>query len=134
MNKQIFVNLPVKDLEKSKEFFTKLGYTINKQFTDETAASVVISEHIYVMLLTHEKAKQFTKKDIADSHKTTEVLLALSTESKEDVDQLLEKALAAGGNEHRDPQDYGFMYARSFEDLDGHIWEIFYMDQSYVQK
>ena len=134
MNTSIFVNLPVRDLEKAKEFFITLGYTFNPQFTDETAASLVISENIYAMLLTHEKFKQFTKKEIADSTRTTEVLLALSAESKEAVDTVFEKAIQAGGKEAREPEVYDFMYSRSFEDLDGHIWEIFWMDPNYIQK
>lgn len=133
MNKNIFVNIAVKDLEKSKEFFGKLGYTFNPQFTDETAASMVIHENIFAMLLTHEKFKEFTKKEIIDSHSATEVLIALSCESKDEVDSMMEKALAAGGKEARDKQDYGFMYARSLEDLDGHIWELVWMDPHSVQ-
>ncbi|MEN9407821.1 MAG: hypothetical protein RLZZ455_1037 [Candidatus Parcubacteria bacterium] len=134
MNKNIFVNLVVKDLEKSKEFFTKLGYTFNEQFTDETAACLVISENIYAMLLTPEKVKQFTKKTIVDSHTATEVAIALSCESKEEVDEMMEKVIAAGGIEARPVEDYGFMYLKSFEDPDGHIWEIFWMDPGYVKK
>lgn len=130
----IFVNLPVKDLEKSKEFFIKLGYTFNKQFTDETAGALVIYDNIFAMLLTHEKFKQFTKKEITNSNTHTEVILALSVESKEEVDTMLEKVIHAGGKEYRDPDNYGFMYSRSFEDLDGHIWEVLWMDQSHVQK
>lgn len=133
MNKNIFVNLAVKDLEKSKQFFTKLGYTFNAQFTDETAASLVISENIYAMLLTHEKFKQFTKKDIVDSHRATEAIIALSCESKDEVDKTIENVLAAGGKEARPTEDYGFMYGRSFEDPDGHIWEVFWMDPGYVK-
>lgn len=130
MEKQIFINLPVKDLEKSKAFYEQLGFTINPQFTDETAACVVISDTIYVMLLTHPKFSQFTSKEIADSHKTTEVLNALNAESKEKVNELVDKALKAGGTEARDPLDYGFMFTRGFNDLDGHIWEILWMDMS----
>ncbi len=133
MNKNIFVNLPVKDLEKSKEFFTKLGYTFNKQFTDETAAAMVIHDNIFAMLLTHEKFAQFTKKDIADASKVTEVIIALSVESKKEVDELLSKVIDAAGKEYGDVDDYGFMYSRNFEDLDGHLWEILYMDPSYVK-
>ncbi len=128
MATKIFVNLPVKDLNKSKEFFTKIGFSINSQFTDETAACVVISEDIYAMILTHAKFKQFTKKEIADATKTTEVLTCLSSDSKEKVNEMVDKAIAAGGTETRDAMDYGFMYARSFNDLDGHIWEVMWMD------
>jgi predicted lactoylglutathione lyase len=133
MKTSIFVNLPVKDLDKAKEFYTKLGYTINEQFTDETAASVVISDTVYVMLLTYAKFKEFTNKEIVDAKASTEVLLALSFESKEAVDEVMKKALEAGGTETRKPQDYGFMYARSFEDLDGHVWEPMWMEPSYVK-
>lgn len=132
MPKQIFVNLPVKDLEKSKTFYEQLGFPINPQFTDETAASVVISDTIYVMLLTYEKAKGFTSKEIADAHKTTEVLNALSVESKEEVNELVDKAVQAGGNENGEPQDYGFMFQRSFNDPDGHIWEVMWMDMEQM--
>lgn len=133
MKRSIFVNLPVKDLEKSKMFYEALGFSINPQFTDETAAAVVISESIYVMLLTHAKCKEFTKKQIADSHKTTEVLNALSADGKKEVDEMAEKALKAGGTEAYPTQDLGFMYSRSFNDLDGHIWEVFWMDESKMQ-
>lgn len=133
MPTSIFVNLPVKDLNASKEFFLKLGYSFNPQFTDETAGSLVIADNIYAMLLTHEKFAQFTKKDIADATKTTEVLIALSLDSKAEVDAMMEKVIAAGGKEARDTEDHGFMYGRAFEDLDGHIWEIFWMDPTFVQ-
>jgi uncharacterized protein len=131
---KIFVNLAVKDLEKSIAFFKAIGFTFNPQFTDKTAACMVMSEDIYAMLLTHEKIKQFTKKEIADAHKTTEVLTALSVESKAKVHELTDKAIAAGATEPRPPQDYGFMFGRSFEDPDGHIWELFWMDPAHVQK
>jgi|SRR5699024_661096 len=132
MNTQIFVNLPVKDLDKSKAFYEQLGFDINAQFTDETAACVVISDTVYVMLLTHDKMKQFTPKDITDAHKTTEVMNALSTKSKEAVDKLINKALENGGTETYEPQKLGFMYSRSFNDPDGHIWEVFWMDMEAV--
>lgn len=132
MATKIFVNLPVKDLNISKEFFTKIGFSINAQFTDETAACVVISEDIYAMILTHEKFKEFTRKEIADATKTTEVLTCLSTDSKEKVNEMVDKAISAGATEARDPMDYGFMYARSFNDPDGHIWEVMYMDMNAV--
>ena len=134
MSTKIFVNLPVKDLEKSKEFFLKLGYSFNQQFTDEKAASLVISEHIYAMLITEPFFKTFIpNKEIADTAKTKEVLVALSTNSKEEVDELTNKAIAAGGRQFREPEDHGFMYARSFEDLDGHDWEVIWMDPGFVQ-
>lgn len=128
MNKQIFVNLPVKDLDKSKAFFTALGYSFNPQFTDQNAACMVISENsIYAMLLVEDFFKTFTAKPIADARETTEVLTCLSCESREEVDGLVAKALAAGGKAPRAAQDHGFMYAHGFEDLDGHIWELAYM-------
>lgn len=128
MNKQIFVNLPVKDLEKSKAFFTALGYTFNPQFTDQNAACMIIAEDsIYAMLLVHDFFKTFTSKQIAQAHEVTEVLNCLSCESREEVDELVAKAIAAGGKAPRAPQDHGFMYAHGFEDLDGHIWELAYM-------
>src|ERR1044071_3095222 len=124
MPSKIFVNLPVKELDKSKAFFGKLGYTFNAQFTDATAACMVISDDIYAMLLTHAKFKEFTKKPIADAQKTTEVLVALSMGSRDEVNRVADAAIEAGGSETREPQDYGFMFLRSFSDLDGHIWEI----------
>ena len=130
MTKQIFVNLPVSDLQKSKDFYTKLGFTINEQFSDDTAASVVISDTIYVMLLTHDKFKQFTPKPISDASKTTEVINALSANDRNEVDLVCNAALAAGATEPRPPQDHGFMYGRSFNDPDGHIWEVYWMDFS----
>lgn len=128
MQPKIFVNLPVKDLDKSKDFFSKLGYAFNSQFTDDKAACLVISDDIYAMLLKKQFFKSFINKEIADSGKTTEVMLALSAENKEQVDKLFNKALAAGGKEARKTEDLGFMYGRSFEDLDGHMWEVFWMD------
>ncbi|MFF6774500.1 VOC family protein [Streptomyces sp. NPDC012637] len=126
----IFVNLPVKDLDTSKAFYERLGYSINPQFTDETAACVVISDTIFAMLLTEEKFRSFTApgKEISDATKNTEVLITLSAESREKVDELAEKALAAGGGPAKEPMDMGFMYGRSFADPDGHHWEVFWMD------
>ena len=124
----IFVNLPVADLPAAKAFYEAIGAVNNPQFTDETAACMVFSEVIHVMLLTHEKFAQFTPKRIADAHETSEVLICISADSREGVDEITGKALAAGGREPREPQDYGFMYSRSFEDLDGHIWEPMWMD------
>jgi predicted lactoylglutathione lyase len=133
MATKIFVNLPVKDLDRSKEFFTRIGFTINPQFTDEKAACVVISEDIYAMILTEPFFKTFLrKKEIADARNTTEVLIALSADSKEKVNETLEKALAAGASEAREPEDHGFMFARSFEDPDGHTWEVIWMDPAFV--
>jgi uncharacterized protein len=134
MTTKIFVNLPVNDLKRSMTFFEQVGFRFNPQFTDDTAACMVITDDIYAMLLTHAKFKTFTKKAIADATKSAEVLTALSFESKAKVDDLLGKALKAGGTESGELQDYSFMYGRSFDDLDGHTWEIFWMDPSYVQK
>jgi hypothetical protein len=134
MPSKIFVNLPVRSLDKSMAFFKALGFKFNKQFTDETAACMVISADIYAMLLTHAKFKQFTRKDIADTRKSIEVMNALSADSKAKVDRLVDKAVAAGGREPRKPQDMGFMYLRAFEDLDGHTWEVFWMDPKAVKK
>lgn len=134
MATSIFVNLPVKDLEKSKQFFSKLGYTFNPQFTDEKAACMVISDTIYAMLLSEPFFKGFIpNKEIADTTKTKEVLMALSTDSRHQVDDMADKAIAAGGKQFREPEDHGFMYARSFEDLDGHVWEVIWMDPGHVQ-
>ena len=131
MATKIFVNLPVKDLDKSKEFFTKIGFTINPQFTNEKAACVVISDTIFAMILKEEFFKTFIpNKEIADATKTTEVLMALSVENKAEVDEMLNKAFAAGAKEARPAEDHGFMFSRSFEDPDGHIWEVFWMDMN----
>lgn len=128
METQVFMNLAVKDLNKSIALFTKVGYTFNPMFTDETATCMIISEHIYAMLLTEEKFRSFTKKAIADASKTQEVFIALTCDSREAVDEIMQKALAAGASEPNPVQDHGFMYGREFEDLDGHIWSHFYMD------
>ena len=134
MISKIFVNLPVKDLDKSMTFFKAVGFTFNPQFSDNTAACMVMSDDIYAMLLTHPKIKQFTNKDISDAHKTTEVLVCLGVDSKAKVGEIVDKAVRAGGKEPRPPQDHGFMVGRSFEDPDGHIWEVFWMDPAHVQK
>ena len=134
MSKMIFVNLPVANLPASIAFYEAIGATKNEQFTDETAACMVFSETIHVMLLTHDKFKQFTPKRIADAKAVSEVLICISAESREGVDDITDKAIAAGGREPRDPQDYGFMYGRSFEDLDGHIWEPMWMDMAAAQE
>lgn len=128
MPKLIFVNLPVADLPAAKAFYEAIGATNNPMFTDETAACMVFSETIHVMLLTHAKFAQFTPKRIADAKEASEVLICVSAESREEVDDITERALAAGGREPREKQDHGFMYGRSFEDLDGHIWEPMWMD------
>jgi predicted lactoylglutathione lyase len=134
MPTKIFVNLPVKNLKSSMEFFQQLGFSFNKQFTDETAACMVISEDIYTMLLTHAKFQEFTNRAICDATKSTEVLVCLSQESRAAVDDLVRKAVAAGGKAYSKQTDYGFMYQHGFEDPDGHIWELIHMDESFVQK
>ncbi|MGZ5242487.1 MAG: VOC family protein [Bacteroidia bacterium] len=133
MATQIFVNLPVKDLQKSMDFFAALGFEFNMQFTDEKAACMIINDGAsYAMLLREEFFRTFTKKEIADATKTTEVLIALSRDSKEDVEEIVNKAIAAGGATYSEPQDHGFMYQHAFQDLDGHQWEVMYMDMSKV--
>ena len=128
MPKLIFVNLPVTDLPRARAFYEAIGATNDARFTDETAACMVLSETIHVMLLTHDKFRQFTPKPIADAHESSEVLICISADSRQAVDEMAERALAAGGREPREKQDYGFMYGRSFEDPDGHIWEPMWMD------
>lgn len=129
----IFVNLPVKDLEKTKDFFAKIGFEFNAQFTDKNAACLVIGDNIFAMLLTEDYFKTFTKKDLSNAANTTEVILALSAESREQVDEIVNAALSAGGSPSNDPVDHGFMYGWSFQDPDGHLWEVMYMDQSQVE-
>lgn len=130
MVKQIFVNLPVRDLNETVEFFTKLGFRFNPQFTDENATCMIIGENIFAMLLVEKFFKTFTQKEIADAKKSTEVMLALSVGGRKEVDEMVSNALKAGGKEPRQAQDHGWMYARAFEDVDGHIWEVFHMDES----
>ena len=128
MNTKIFVNLPVADLGKSRDFYKALGYSFNEQFCDETAACVVISEHIYVMLLTLARFREFTPRAICDATKSTETLLCLSCESRQDVDAMVSRAVAAGGSTLAEPKDHGFMYQHGYQDPDGHIWELIYME------
>jgi len=129
----IFVNLPVADVDTSKKFFTELGYSISPQFTTDDCACVVISDTIIAMMLSKQRYADFTKKQIADSTKTSEVLLCLSAESREKVDELVDGALAAGGTATGETQDHGFMYGRAFDDPDGHTWEVMWMDPAAVQ-
>ena len=131
-SRKVFINLPVRHLDRSMEFFGRLGFTFNLQFTDATAACMVLSEEAYVMLLTEEKFKQFTKKKLADTSSTVEGLFALDASSREEVDAFLQKALDAGGRVAADKFDMGFMYGASFYDLDDHHWEIFWMDPAAV--
>jgi len=130
MHKQIFVNLPIKDMARSQAFFRALGYEFDPHFTNEQGAALVLGENLYAMLLVEDFFKGFTGKAIADATQTTEVLNCLSCESRAEVDALVAKAVAAGGTAPRAPQDHGFMYAHGYEDLDGHIWELVYMDTS----
>ena len=128
--RQLFVNLPVENLDRTIAFFTALGFGFNPKFTDENATCLVISEHIQVMLLTKPFFAGFTKKPVADARAATETLLALSCESREEVDALVAKAVAAGAAAPIETKDHGFMYQHGFEDLDGHQWEVFWMDES----
>jgi predicted lactoylglutathione lyase len=130
---QIFVNLAVKDLPKSKAFFSALGYSFNPQFTNDDAACMVISDTIYTMLLTEPFFKGFTSKELVDAKKSTEAIVCLSAESRAAVDEIVSKAVAAGGRIYNEPQDHGFMYCHGFEDVDGHQWEFAFMDPSHIQ-
>lgn len=134
MPTKIFVNLPVKKLARSIEFFATLGFRLNPQFSDKTAACMVVSEDIYVMLLTETKFKTFTPKQICDTAKSTEVLVALSCESRQRVDELVRLAVVAGGTTYAQSQDYGFMYQHGFQDPDGHLWELVYMEPSVTNQ
>ncbi len=132
MASQIFVNLSVKDLDKSMSFFTKLGFAFNPQVTDEKAACMIIGENIYAMLLVEPFFKTFTRKEIVNAHKNTEVLIALDAASRDEVKEMVKKAIEAGGSSYMEPQDHGWMYQHSFADLDGHQWEILFMDESAI--
>lgn len=128
MVKQIFVNLPVADLKASIAFFTRLGFTFNPQFTDETGTCMIVGENIFAMLLTRERFAGFAPHPPADARAATEVLLALQLGSREAVDAMVREAVAAGGNTYSAPLDHGFMYQHGFQDLDGHVWEVFQMN------
>ena len=128
MHKQIYVNLAVDDLERSKAFFSAIGLSFEPRFTNGQAACLILGESIYAMLLVKELFKSFTRKSLCDPKESTEALVGLSCESRQEVDALVARALAAGGTVPRAPQDYGFMYGHGFEDIDGHIWELIYMD------
>jgi uncharacterized protein len=128
MTRQIYVNLPIRNMERSKAFFASLGFNFNPQFTNDQGACMVVSDTIYVMLLVESFFQTFTKKPVADATKSTEVLLCLSCTSRTEVDELVRKAVAAGGTSPNPPQDHGFMYGHGFTDLDGHVWELMYMD------
>ncbi len=134
MHRQIYVNLPITDMARSRAFFEALGYHFNPQFSNEQGACLVLGENLYVMLLVHPFFQGFIDKRIADSRESTEVLVCLSCESRAEVDQLVARAIAAGGRAPRPPQDHGFMYGHGFEDLDGHLWELVHMvDASQAQ-
>ncbi len=128
--KQIYLNLPVKDLNKSIEFFSELGFSFNPKFTNANATCMNVGENIYVMLLVEKFFQTFTKKEIANAHKTAEGIIGITAESKNEVDKILKKALSIGAKPANNPYDHGWMYGASFQDLDGHIWEIFFMDES----
>ena len=128
MASQMFVNLPVKDLKRSVDFFTALGFSFNPQFTDDNATCMIVSDHNFVMLLVESFFQSFTPKPISDARRQTEVLVAISCDSRGAVDEIIAKAVAAGAATPKPPQDLGFMYQHGFEDLDGHQWEFFYMD------
>jgi uncharacterized protein len=132
MSRKIFVNLPIKNMERSQAFFKSLGFSFNPQFTNEQGACMVISDDIFVMLLVEPFFQTFTRKPIADATRSTEVLVCLSCDSRAEVDSLVKKALAAGATSPNPPQDHGFMYGHGFTDLDGHIWELAYMAPSAV--
>ncbi|GAC1532458.1 MAG: VOC family protein [Sediminibacterium sp.] len=134
MATKIFVNLPVKDLARSKDFFTKLGYRFNAQFTDEKAACMVITEDIFAMLLVESFFKTFVKKEICDTKKSTEVLICLSADSREQVNEIVNKAITEGATIRNQPNDQGFMYGWGFEDPDGHTWESMWMDPAAIKK
>jgi len=127
VSRQVFINLPVADLARSLAFFKALGFSQNPQFSDDSGACIVVSETICVMLLTHARFRDFTPKDVCDTSKAVEVLLSLSCESREEVDSLVAKAIAAGGFTYDKPEDFGFMYTHSFVDLDGHGWGLLHM-------
>jgi predicted lactoylglutathione lyase len=129
VSRQLYVNLAVDDLGRSVAFFTALGFSFDPRFTDETATSMIVGENAYVMLLTKPKFAEFAKKPVVDASSQTEVILAVSAASREGVDELAEAALASGGSDANDPIDFGFMYSRSFEDPDGHVWEVVWMDE-----
>jgi len=130
----IFVNLPIKNLNKSVDFFSKLGFEFNPQFTDEKATCMIIGPNIFAMLLVEEYFQTFIDKEISDPSRTTEVILALSAESREQVDEIVNKALEAGGKPAKDAIDHGFMYSWSFQDIDDHLWELVYMDPSAIEQ
>jgi uncharacterized protein len=133
-SRKIFVNLAVRDLGKAVAFFTQLGFSFDPRFTDEQATCMIVSDEAFVMLLVEDRFKDFTKKEIVDSTTHTEAILALSADSREEVDEVVHKALGAGGQPANDPIDHGFMYGWSFQDPDGHLWEVIWMDPSALEE
>jgi len=133
MTRKLFVNIPVHDLKKSMDFFSSLGFTFNKQFTDEKAACMIVNEDAYFMLLTEPFFRTFTKRQPADTSRATESMFALSCESRPEVDDIVRRAIDAGGTHAMDPVDHGFMYGWSFYDLDNHHWEVLWMDPNAIQ-
>jgi uncharacterized protein len=134
MSRLLFLNLPVRDLDASVAFFTKLGFAFDPKFTDESATCMIVSDQAYVMLLVEPRFAEFATKPVADARTTTEALICVSADSREGVDEFADAALAAGGSPAKDPQDFGFMYGRSFQDLDGHHWEVMWMDPAAVEQ
>lgn len=134
MTRQIFINLPIQNLKRSVDFFTGLGFSFNAQFTDEKATCMIVNDSAYIMLLVNEYFGTFIKKPLSDATKQTEVLIAISAESRAGVDALVDKALASGATVAKEPMDHGFMYVRTFYDLDGHHWEVMWMDPSALQQ
>lgn len=133
-SRKIFVNLAVEDLRRSVDFFTQLGFSFEPRFTDENGTCMIVSDEAYVMLLVKKQFKDFIKKELCDTTRETEAIIALSADSREQVDEIAEKALAAGGSPANEPMEMGYMYGRSFQDPDGHLWEVFYMDTSAMQE
>lgn len=133
-SKNIFINLPVKDVKNSTSFFRSLGFEFNAQFTTDNTASMIISDNIFALMMTEDRFKEFSKKEIVDATTSAEAILCLSADSREQVDELVNKAVASGGKISNDPQDHGFMYGWGFQDLDGHIWEVVYMDESAMNQ
>ena len=134
MSRLIFINLPVNDLAAAQKFFRGLGFTFDEKFTDESCACMVVSDQAYVMLLDEKRFADFTPKPVADARRSTEAILCVSAESREDVDAFADAALGTGGSVANEPMDHGFMYGRSFHDLDGHLWEVMWMDQAAVEQ
>lgn len=133
-SKSIFINLPVKDVNKSTDFFRALGFEFNPQFTTENTACMIVSDNIFVLIMVEERFKEFSKKEIVDATTSAEAIFCLSAESREEVDELVNKALSSGGSSSSAPQDHGFMYGWGFQDLDGHIWEVAYMDENAINQ